>query len=111
MRCSPNSGADDAVPRRVLPDSRRASRDGRELVAREPPGRSRHVQPELEAAVRLLENSPLIGKAYPQAPIPEVRRLLIGRSRYHLYWEVDVTTRSLTILAVWYAGRGSGPRL
>ena len=66
---------------------------------------------ELEAAVSLLENSPLIGKAYPQAPVPEVRRLLIGRSRYHLYWEVDVTTRSVTILAVWYAGRGSGPRL
>jgi plasmid stabilization system protein ParE len=66
---------------------------------------------ELEAAVRLLENSPLIGKAYPQAPVPEVRRLLIGGSRYHLYWEVDVTTRSVTILAVWYAGRGSGPRL
>jgi plasmid stabilization system protein ParE len=66
---------------------------------------------ELEAAVHLLENSPLIGKAYPQAPVPEVRRLLIGRSRYHLYWEVDVTTRSVTILAVWYAGRGSGSRL
>jgi len=39
---------------------------------------------ELEAAVRLLETSPLIGKAYPQTPVPEVRRLLIGRSRYHL---------------------------
>ncbi len=66
---------------------------------------------ELEAAVRLLETSPLIGKSYPSAPVSEVRRLLIGRSRYHLYWEVDVATRSVTILAVWYAGRGSGPRL
>jgi hypothetical protein len=66
---------------------------------------------ELGAAVRLLETSPLIGKAYPQAPVPEVRRLLIGRSRYHLYWEVDVASRMVTVLAVWYAGRGSGPRL
>jgi len=66
---------------------------------------------ELESAVRLLETSPLIGKAYPQAPVPEVRRLLIGRSRYHVYWEVDVASTAVTILAVWYAGRGSGPRL
>jgi hypothetical protein len=34
-----------------------------------------------------------------------------GRSRYHVYWEVDVTGHSVIILAVWYAGRGSGPRL
>lgn len=66
---------------------------------------------ELEAAVRLLETSPLIGKPYPQGPVPEVRRLLIGRSRYHIYWEVDLTSTAVTILAVWYAGRGSGPRL
>ena len=65
---------------------------------------------ELEAAVRLLETSPLIGKAYLQAPVPDVRRLLIGRSRYHVYWEVDVATQAVTIIAVWYAGRGSGPR-
>jgi plasmid stabilization system protein ParE len=66
---------------------------------------------ELRAAVHLLETSPLIGKAYPQAPVPEVRRLLIGRSRYHVYWEVDAGAQAVTILAVWYAGRGSGPRL
>ena len=66
---------------------------------------------ELGSAVRLLETSPLIGKAYPQAPIPEIRRLLIGRSRYHLYWEVDLASRTVTVLAAWYAGRGSGPRL
>ena len=66
---------------------------------------------ELEAAVRLLEISPLIGKAYPEAPVPEVRRLLIGRSRYHLYWEVDAGSHAVTVLAVWYARRGTGPRL
>jgi plasmid stabilization system protein ParE len=66
---------------------------------------------ELEAAARLLETSPLIGKAYPLALVPEVRRLLIGRSRYHIYWEVDVASKGVTIIAVWYAGRGSGPRL
>ena len=66
---------------------------------------------DVEAAVRVLETSPLIGKAYPQAPVPEVRRLLIGRSRYHVYWEGDGASAAVTIIAVWYAGRGSGPRL
>ena len=54
---------------------------------------------ELESAVRLLETSPLIGKPYPQAPIPEVR------------WEIDAASRTVTVIAVWYASRGSGPRI
>jgi plasmid stabilization system protein ParE len=66
---------------------------------------------ELETAVHLLEMSPLIGKAYPEAPVPEVRRLLIGRSRYHIYWEVDAGSQVVTVLAVWHARRGSGPSL
>ena len=66
---------------------------------------------ELEGAIRLLETSPLIGKPYVQAPVPEVRRLLIGQSRYHLYWEVDLVSDAVTILAVWHARRGNGPRL
>ena len=66
---------------------------------------------ELEAAVGLLAMSPLIGKAYPEALVPDVRRLLIGRSRYHIYWEVDAGSQVVTVLAVWHARRGSGPRL
>ena len=61
--------------------------------------------------MRLLETTPRIGKSYAATPVPEVRRLMIGRSRYHVYWEVDVTLFTVTILAVWYAGRGSGPQL
>lgn len=66
---------------------------------------------ELEAAVRLLEISPQMGKACPEAPVPEVRRLLIGRSRYHIYWEVDAGFDAVTVLAVWHARRGGGPGL
>ena len=63
------------------------------------------------SAVRLLETTPLIGKSYVQAPVPKVRRLVVGRSRYHLYWEVEGASFTVTILAVWYAGRGSGPEV
>jgi plasmid stabilization system protein ParE len=53
----------------------------------------------------------MIGKRYAEAPVPEVRRMLIGRSRYHVYWEVNATSSVVTILAIWYAGRGNGPHL
>ncbi len=52
---------------------------------------------ELDAAVRLLETSPMVGPTYPASPVPGVRRMLIGRSRYHVYWEVDVPGRTVTI--------------
>lgn len=66
---------------------------------------------ELDATVRLLETSPLLGSHYVRAPLPGVRRLLIGRSHYHVYWEVDAATRTVTITAIWHARRGSGPPL
>jgi len=66
---------------------------------------------ELEAAVDLLGRSPLIGPLYAASPVPGVRRMLIGRSRHHVYWEVNADSRTLTITAVWHSGRGSGPPL
>ena len=65
---------------------------------------------ELDAIVRLLERSPMLGTTYAEAPVPGVRRILIGRSRYHVYREVDVPARIVTITAVWHSGRGSGPQ-
>ena len=37
------------------------------------------------------------GAQASSAPVPEVRRLLIGRSRYYVYWEVDVASQAVTI--------------
>ena len=66
---------------------------------------------ELEAAVELLQTSPLIGPVYAAAPVSGVRRMLIGRSRHHVYWEFDASLRTVTITALWHAERGSGPPL
>lgn len=66
---------------------------------------------ELDAAVKLLEKSPMLGASYAAAPVSGVRRILIGRSRYHVYWEVDEAIRRVTITAVWHAARGVGPPL
>src|SRR5262245_66421316 len=66
---------------------------------------------ELDTTVRLLETSPRIGALYEKGGVPGVRRLLIGRSRYHVYWEIDAGTRTVTITAVWHSRRGAGPAL
>jgi plasmid stabilization system protein ParE len=33
------------------------------------------------------------------------------RSRYYLYYEVNLASRLVTILAVWHVARGQGPTL
>jgi len=66
---------------------------------------------ELDAVVRLIERSPFLGAVYAKAPVGDVRRILIGRSRYHVYWEVDKSQHVVTITAAWSASRGTGPAL
>ena len=41
----------------------------------------------------------------------EVRRLLLPKSRYHLYYEYDADSKELTVLALWGAVRGRRPPL
>lgn len=65
---------------------------------------------ELAAAVSRLEASPRSGTFYELAPMP-MRRLLMPRSRYHIYYTVEETTALVRIHAVWHASRGHGPPL
>jgi plasmid stabilization system protein ParE len=69
------------------------------------------VAAELESAVEQLATSPESGRLHDgNGPLP-VRKLLMPRSRYHLYYEVDVVSRLVTVLAVWHVARGAGPLL
>ncbi len=62
---------------------------------------------ELEQALLTLEKTPAVGVRY--APKPNVRRLLLKRSHYHLYVALQPTR--VYVVAVWSAYRGRGPRL
>jgi len=62
---------------------------------------------ELEQALLSLEDTPTLGVRY--APRPNVRRLLLRRTHYHLY--VIEETATVYVIAVWSAFRGRGPRL
>ncbi len=62
---------------------------------------------ELDQALRALEDAPALGVRYE--PRPGVRRLLLKRTHYHLYF-VEQTDR-VYVAAVWSAYRGRGPKL
>lgn len=63
---------------------------------------------ELEHALLALGEMPTLGVSY-QAGAQPVRRLLLRRTHYHLYFVQE--TERVYVLAVWSAFRGRGPRL
>ena len=67
------------------------------------------VVTELADAVELLRNSPGAGACYPNESLPDVRRFLLRRTRFHVYYVVRNDT--LVIAAVWSGLRGHGPPL
>ena len=62
---------------------------------------------ELDQALIALEGTPGLGLRY--APKPGIRRLLLQRTSYHLYFLVQADR--VQVVAVWSAYRGRGPAL
>jgi plasmid stabilization system protein ParE len=69
------------------------------------------IATEFEAAAAQLSDAPESGRLHDGRCRLPVRKLLMPRSRYHLYYEVDNANRLVTVLAVWHLSRGQGPRL
>ena len=63
---------------------------------------------ELDDAVLRLERMPTLGTRY-QGSVNATRRLLLRRTRYHIYF--IGRAESLYVLAVWSVYRGRGPKL
>ena len=66
---------------------------------------------DLLAAVELLESGTTPGSPFPTEKRPSLRRLLMPRSRCHLYFEIDHASESIQILHIWDARRGRTPAL
>ena len=65
---------------------------------------------ELERALALIARAPSIGSHAQDARLTGVRRVLMPRTRYAVYYRVapdDV----IDVLAVWHMSRGAGPNL
>lgn len=66
---------------------------------------------ELADALEALARSPELGTAYFDTPLPDVRQLLMLRTRYHLYYTIDLDRGEVFIRALWHTSRGEGPLL
>ena len=64
---------------------------------------------EFSASLQRLARSPFIGVRYSSQKFANVRRLLMPRTRYHVYYAVDEIHRVVNVIAVWHAARGKGP--
>jgi tRNA G18 (ribose-2'-O)-methylase SpoU len=67
---------------------------------------------ELERALELIASQPDVGAIARNAKLAGVRRILLSRVRYHLYYRLlETTGRSIQVVALWHASRGEPPRL
>ena len=64
---------------------------------------------ELEAASILIADVPHAGRRYPVDNPPGVRRVLLPRTGYHVYYTAEADR--VLIRAVWHAVRGRSPKL
>jgi plasmid stabilization system protein ParE len=66
---------------------------------------------ELEAAYALIQELPAAGEAVPHSRLHRLRRVLLGRTQYYLYYAVLEDERTIRILALWHTSRGRRPPL
>jgi plasmid stabilization system protein ParE len=65
------------------------------------------IRTDIGEALALLAEQPGIGAFYEGARAKGVRRLLVGRIRYFIYYRV--TSDTIEVLAVWHVSRGRQP--
>lgn len=65
---------------------------------------------ELGAAIRKLGIAPHAGARYGAEDLREMRRMLMMRTRHHVYYTVDDDEQLVRIHAIWHTSRRQGPR-
>lgn len=60
---------------------------------------------DLEEGFVLISTLPRIGQPVDHARIAELRRLLLGRVGYYLYYSVDDEAEAVEVLALWHVRR------
>jgi len=70
------------------------------------------LREELARALQLVTTQPAAGAVARNVRLAEVRRVLLRRVNYHLYYRlVEAPSRSIQVVALWHAGRGDVPEL
>lgn len=66
---------------------------------------------EFEAALGQLRTVPLMGARYSLVKSYDLRRILLQRSLYHVYYTVQPAEVRVIVRAVWHSARGRKPWL
>jgi plasmid stabilization system protein ParE len=66
---------------------------------------------ELADALDLIANTPNVGAVYETVSGKAARRVLMPRTKNHVYFEVDEAHERVIVHAVWGTPRGQGPKL
>jgi plasmid stabilization system protein ParE len=66
---------------------------------------------DIERAFELVAAQPGIGSRARNAKKEGVRRLLLSRTGYHLYYQVNAEAGRVEILALWHSHRGREPSI
>lgn len=70
------------------------------------------LREELEGALLLIASQPDVGAQARNTKLKGVRRILLRRVGYHLYYRLlDTPSRSIQVVALWHTSRGQGPGL
>lgn len=69
------------------------------------------VEAEIREAIQALSAQPEVGTVFTRRGVRGVRRLLLSRSQYHVYYRVNRDEKLVQIVAVWHASRKKGPPL
>ena len=67
------------------------------------------LKEDLRAALELIRIDPLIGSRWLAARHRAVRRLYLGRVRYHLYYRLSPDGSAVEVLAFWHQNRSTDP--
>ncbi len=63
------------------------------------------IPTELARIAKLLVAAPALGAPVPQARLAGVRRILLDRLGYHLYYVIDADHGHIIVLAFWHVRR------
>lgn len=69
------------------------------------------LEEELRTALDVIERTPQIGAIAYNVALPGVRRVFLNRVNYFLYYRAKLETRTIEVVALWHARRGTGPKL
>jgi plasmid stabilization system protein ParE len=63
------------------------------------------LEQELRNVLALVAATPTLGALARDTRVKDVRRVLLRRTRYHVYYRVDSASVRLEVLALWHASR------